>query len=494
MNRVLAASPVAAFAFVGMLAVAAVAVRTGFMSDEALRLWAGASTAADGDVPIGRIVAAYPTLPFIVTTLVSWLAPAGTPAPALVAAGLLALLAGCSFLALCRSGLNGPVALIATVLIAFHPALLRAAIGGPSDMFLAVFLLILCLSLYDLRSRSGASEVMAVGLTLLALAFSHPMGAAITFAAVPFLAFAVPPVLVASSALNVVLALIFPTLFAIGTFAYVSWVFPGDGWSFFASPAQSLSIRAANLARVFGEGLSGSLAIDAGLAMGAALAIGAPLVVVMLILVRRRRPLVTPALVFAAAVIAAAVISVGTGLFGDPAAIAVAAPVLAAAVMTRIPVARERIVLALVLLAVGWLGGAASIALVDPTMVAQVRAAAAGTDGEQLDALAAGGAATKLDGVLVDIDNTPAFLLGRGRARGIDGSSSDAFALAMLFSRIESPVVAVPDPQTAIGANDRLDRAFPTLFRQGLEGYRIIYQNNTWRLFSRVEDDHAHKD
>ena len=105
---------------------------------------------------------------------------------------------------------------IVTLLIAFHPALLRAVIDGPADMFLAAFLLMLCLALYDLRARSGTSEVMAVGLALMALAFSHPMGAAFAFAAVPFLAFAVRPMLVANSALNVVVALIFPTLFMIG--------------------------------------------------------------------------------------------------------------------------------------------------------------------------------------------------------------------------------------------------------------------------------------
>jgi len=58
----------------------------------------------------------------------------------------------------------------------------------------------------------------------------------------------------------------------------------------------------------------------------------------------------------------------------------------------------------------------------------------------------------------------------------------------MLFARIDSPFVAVPDPQSPSGANDRLDRAFPTLFREGLAGYRVIYQNNTWRLFEKLKE------
>jgi hypothetical protein len=494
MTRTLAATPIASFAFVVMLALAAFAVRNGLIADDALRLWAGASTAADGQVPIGRIVAAYPTLPFLTTTFVAWLAPAGTPAPALVAAGLLALIAAFCFLSFRKAGLPIAAAGIVTLLVAFHPALLRAVVAGPSDMFLAAFLLMLCLALYDLRARSGTSEVMGVGLALMALAFSHPMGAAFAFASVPFMAFAVRPLLVASSAFNVVIALVFPTLFMVAAFTYVSWVFPGDGWTFFAAPAESLSLWTAAVTRLFGDGLSGFLTVGASLAMGTALAVGAPVAVVMVALVHRRRPLVVPAVVFAAIAIAATAISVLSGFFGDPTALVVAAPVLAAAVVIRMPVARERLGLAIALLMLGWLGGLVSLALVDPITVNRLYAVFERGGTEDADALAAGGAAIGRDGVLVDVDNAPAFELGRGRARGILGPQSEPFALAMLFARIDTPFVAVSDPQSSAGVNDQLNKAFPSLFRSGPPGYRVIYQNNTWRLFARIKNDPDHRD
>jgi hypothetical protein len=486
MNRTLTVAPIASLAFVAILALSALAVRNGMIADDALRLWAGASTAADGQVPIGRIVAAYPTLPFMTTTLIAWLAPADTPAPALVAAALLAIIVAFCFLSFRKAGLPIAAAGVVTVLVGFHPALLRAVVAGPSDMFLAAFLLMLCLSLYDLRARSGTSEVMAVGLALMGLAFSHPMGAAFAFAAVPFLAFAVRPVLVASSAFNVVIALIFPTFFAVAAFSYVSWIFPGDGWSFFAAPAESLSIWTAAVAGVFGNGLAGPVTLDASLAMGAAFALGAPLAVVVLALVYRRRPLVVPGIVFAAITIAATAISVLSGFFGDPTAIVVAAPILAAAVVIRVPLARERLGFTIALLVLGWLGGLLSLALVDPLALNYFQAASGRGGGDRVDALAAGGAAVGHDGVLADVDNAPAFVLGRGRARGILGPESEPFALAMLFSRIDAPFVAVPDPQSETGLGDRLDKAFPSLFRDGAPGYRIIYQNNTWRLFARL--------
>jgi hypothetical protein len=484
--RMVAAAPVAALAFVATLALTAVAVRNGLIGDDVLRLWAGASVAADGQVPIGRIVAGYPTLPFLTTTFVAWLAPAAAPAPALVAAGLLALIAAFCFLSLRRIGLCFAVAMIFTLLIAFHPALMRAVIAGPADMFLAAFLLMFCLALYDLRARSGTSEVMHVGLALMGLAFAHPVGAAFAFAAMPFLTFAVRPALVANSAVNVVIALIFPTVFMLLAFAYVSWIFPGDGWSFFAAPAQSLSLWTAAVARLFGDGPLGIPALDASLAMGAALAISAPVAVAMLARVYRRRPLVIPAAVFVATAIAATVICVASRFFGDPTAIIIAAPVLAATVVIRIPIARERTVIVSMLLVLGWLGAFVSLALVDPLTMDRLRAAVDPAASERLDAIAAGGATAGRDGVLADTDNAPALVLGRGRAHGLLGPESEAFALAMLFARANTPFIAVPDPQSPTGANDRLDRAFPSLFREGLAGYHVIYQNNTWRLFAKM--------
>lgn len=484
MSRSLAAAPLASLAFVAILLLGAVAVSHGMIADDALRLWAGASTAADGQVPFGRIVAAYPTLPFLTTALVAWLAPPLAPAPALVAAGVLAVIAAYCFTAFRAIAVPKLPAAAATLLIALHPAVLRAVVAGPSDMFLAAFLLMFCLALYDLRARSGTSEVMRVGLALMGLAFSHPLGAAFAFAAMPLLAFAVRPALVVHSPFNVVVALIFPTIFAISAFSYASWIFPGEGWTFFAAPTQSLSLWTAALVRMTGENLSGLLTLYASLAMAMALAIGAPIAPVMLSLVFRRRPLVVPAALFVGAAIAATAISTMTGVFGDPAAIVIAAPMLAAVVVLRVPVARERLGLTLALLLWGWFGGFASLVLIDPVTVNYFGAALGGS-GERFDALTAGGAATGDDGVLVDIENAPAFVLGRGRVDGIFGPQSENFALAFLFARIDTPFVAVPDPQSGAGANDRIDKAFPNLFREGAPGYRLVYQNNTWRLFAR---------
>jgi hypothetical protein len=480
------ALPFAAGAFAAAMFLAAIAVENGVVPDDSVRLWAGATLAGDGNVSIGRIVAAYPTVPFLATVLVALVAPDGTPAPALVAAALLALIGALWLVAFAKAGLPLAAAIAATVLLAFHPMLLRATVAGPAELCLVLFLYLFGRALYDLRARSTTSEVMAVGLSLLGLAFSHPIGAAIAFSSVPFLVFAVRPVLVANSAFNVVIVLIFPSVFAVGAFYYLSWVFPGSGWSFFAAPAASLAAWSAGVARLFGDGVIGSPALDAAMATLVALTLGAPLVLIAIGSMYRRRPLLAPALVFVATVVTAAAISVGTGLFGDPAAIAAAAPVLAAIVVMRAPVVRERLAVFMLLLALGWLGGTVGLAVVDPATTTHIAALLDGSDDrERLDALALGGALAGRDGALVDTDTAPAVVIGRGRAHGLLAPPSEAFALTLLFRRFDAPYVALPNPQSNGGVNDRLNKAFPLMFRDGDPDYHVIYQNNTWRLYKR---------
>jgi hypothetical protein len=481
--RALAVSPIGLLTFLAALALAAFAMRLGLVADDSVTLWAGAISAGGGDVPLGRIIASYPTLPFLFTTALEFITPSGTPAPALLAAGLLGFLARAFFRAFRNAEFSVSVAAAATLLLALHPAMLTACLAGAAEMFLVLFLYLFGNALFELRARTAAPEVMTAALSLLGLAFSHPIGAAVDVAAVPLLLFAVRPSLIANSALNVLLALVFPTVFALGAFVYVSWVFPGSGWSFLASPAESLAGWAANTVRIF----PGPLSLNAAIALAAALALGAPIVPLAIHVVRERRPLVVPPLVYAGAVIGAAFVAVATGLFGNPAPLVAASAILAAVIAARVPLPAEHRRLVLPLLIAGWFGGLVAVAIVSPRTAMQLRAVFEGPPAEpaRLDALKLGGALSKIDGVLVDIENAPMVVLGRGQARGLIGPQDPDFALALLFRRIDTAFVAVPDPHSATGIRDHLNEAFPLLYRDGAPGYRLAYQNKTWRLYIR---------
>jgi membrane protein XagC len=486
-SRLLPAATIGLFVFAAILSLAAIAVRDGFLADDGVMLWAGAITAGDGGMSIGTLVAAYPPIPFLASAMLDVIGPAGTPAPALVAAAIGAGVAAIWFASLRRSGLPLAAACATTVLLALHPALLRAAIAGPADMFLVVFMAMLAGALYDLRARSGVSETMAVGLALVGMAFSHPIGAAFACAATPFMILAVLPALAANSAVYVVLTLVFPTLFAAASFAYLSWVFPGSGWSFLVAPAEAVSTWAAAFSRGSLETTIGSSAVGAGIAMALAFVLGAPLAVFAATTVFRRRPLVIPALVLCGASVAAAVLAVATGRFGDPVPLSVGPVILAAVMIIRVPELHRRPAIVLGLLAAGWLGGGMALAILDPRLPAEATAALAGArvNAERADALDLGGVTAARDGVLVDSVNAPAVVIGRGRARGLIAPTEEDFDLAIITSSVRTPFVAVPDPQSGAGAQDRLNKAFPLLYRNGPPGYRLIFRNGSWRLYAR---------
>ncbi len=485
MTRKFDAIPVGFVGFVAMLMLASLSIQSGIIPNDTISLWAGAIIAGEGKLSIGQIVAAYPTLPFLATAAIEFVTPSGTPAPTLLSAGLTGLLACLWFASFRGVRLSLAAACAATALLAFHPALLRAAIAGPSEMLVAIFLFLFGNALFDLRVRGAAPEVMVTAFALLGLAFSHPMGAAIACAAAPFLVFAVRPMLVANSAFNVVVILIFPTVFSVGAFTYISWVFPGSGWSFYSSPSQSLTAWTTGIVNLFGGELSGFHALDAAIAFAVALALGAPLALIATYNISLRAPLSLPMLVLMATGVAAAALSVGTGWFGDPAAVAVIAPVLCAIAIIRIPEARDDLGRMFGLLALGWFGGVLALGLIDPRAIAQFGGAAAQADIERVAALNIGRAMIGRSGVLVDTNNAPAVVVGRGNARGLLPPTDERFVLSLMFGKLDAPFVAVPKPQSATGAADRIDRNFPEFYAHGARGYRLIFENDIWRLYGR---------
>ena len=249
MTRALAASPIALLAFVGgACARRPSRCARGLVSDDAVTLWAGAISAGDGEVPIGRIVASYPTMPFLATTLLELITPSGTPTPALLAAGCWRCWPASGSWRFAPPACRRLAAAPATLLIALHPAMLAACLAGAAEMFLAAFLYLLGNALFDLRARTAAPEVMTVGLALLGLSFSHPIGAAIAVAVLPRCRVRGAPDAGRQFRAQRRAGAGLPDRLRVGAFAYVSWVFPGSGWSFLAAPAESLAGWAADAA------------------------------------------------------------------------------------------------------------------------------------------------------------------------------------------------------------------------------------------------------
>ena len=420
----------------------------------------GASTAADGGMPIGRIVAAYPTLPFLPTTL-DRVAGAGRYAGAGLGGGRRSLAHACARVVSCRCAtaacrLAPPPR--QRCLLAFHPALLRAVIAGPAEMFLAAFLLMICRALYDLRARSGTSEVMAVGLALVALAFSHPMGAAFAFAAVPFLVFAVRPALVANSAVQCAsLRWFFRPSSRSPLSATCRGFFPAPVGAFWSRRPKACRSGPRRSSRGFGGRLTGCdrarCRADVRLrSCSARRSAGRHHARVV-----RRRPLVVPAARLRRRVHRGGGLCRGDRHVRRSGGLAVAPAVLAALVVTRVPDVRRPVAALLPLLRAGWSavpsvsrsstrGWPRASPMPSPSS-SRARLRPAQTirwKGRPRSTPAARPPATTAS--WWKSINAPAFVLGRGRARGIISAADERSTLAILTRRVRYAVRRRPGP------------------------------------------------
>src|SRR5262249_58174871 len=138
----------------------------------------------------------------------------------------------------------------------------------------------------------------------------------------------------------------------------------------------------------------------------------------------------------------AAMMTVSTGLLGNPASVGVAAPILALLVIVRIPELGRWPARLIALLIVGWIGGFLGTLTIDPG----AGLAAAGADPriratDRADAFRLGAATKELDEVMVDSEHAPMVIIGRERVHGLIAPLSDSYALSMLRARVDAPYV-----------------------------------------------------
>ncbi len=286
----------------------------------------------------------------------------------------------------------------------------------------------------------------------------------------------------------------FRPCFAVGAFAYVSWVFPGSGWSFFAAPAESLSAWSAGVARVFGDGFTGSLTLDAALA------------ILHRACARRtaRRRRARNAFAAAAAGRAGRWCSPRSWSRrrrspSRPASSAIRPPLWSRRRCCRgrrhARAGRARAALAVRSRCslLGWFGGAAGIGIVDPRdRDATPRHGRRASRRPRAARCARRSAAPRSDAMACWSTPTmrPPSCSAAAARTACSTRRASRSRWRMLFGRLATPFVAVPDPQSITGASDRLNKTFPPLYRHGAPGYRARIPKHdlalVWRISNRA--------
>jgi hypothetical protein len=412
-------------AFAAILAVDHWLRLHGFVAGAVMSDWGEVVLYGDGKGSFREFTTRYPPIAFALNLIV------GVPVrelcslpPPIVTAALLAAM-WASALRAGGYGQWGSVAL--TALVCLNPFFLYMATTGVSAMLLLIAVYWFATAYRSSRFNGRVTDFMNLAFALAFIAFVHPFGAFICVLALPFLVFALPPSLVARSAVNSMLVLLFPLLFALASFTYGSALFQDSTSAFLRS--------------VIGHFAA---------AVGADQENGQP-----------------------------------------PVMVEMAAPTVALAVVAvRYWPAdrRRRGVIAALLLVLAALGASTPL-LWRTGEPAHWRQAAMGTPviaEQNAGAASLGRFLAAHNDVLIDASAHPEILAARGSARGLVVPTDEAFMLTTVKHQVRSRVIAVPDPNgPAMHDGDLLNQMFPKLYEQGMRGYGLTYDAIGWRVYER---------
>ncbi len=453
----------------------------GFVSTYDLDLWGRALLANGGLMSTGDIVTSYPPLRYVATRGLQTIFPAlGQPTVALLSA----LLAGgiaTSWFAVFRVRRFGVVrAALVTLLLVANPLFLRTVAEGAGFVVLQFAIWMLALGMLNLRRGNRVNDVMLVAIALLIIAFSHPFGIILAFAALPFLALVVPSEQLDRTPLSLFLMLLFPVIFSIAGFVYVNWLFTGDPFHFvtaIGTEETSLSLG--------GSYSAASIAIGTLLTAVGILA-ACPVGVMMWIRTRNQLPLHLALVSLGGMLLAATALALGFNV-APPLGLVVALAVgIGAACIAMWPRGVERSRAILVTLIAGMIGGGIFVAF-DYSDSTRWRDVMVGHSvSPRYPELASLGEALRgQNDILFDAESAPVVIAERGSVAGIWSAATENFQLKVLLRNFNDNILVVRSSASVLGS-DRLGRAIPTLFDDGMPGYRLFFDGPTWRAYKAI--------
>ncbi|MCW2307718.1 hypothetical protein [Rhodobium gokarnense] len=451
-------------------------------------LWGRALLVNAGVVPFETAATAFPPLPQMVAVSVNWLLPGlGPLALSLLVALLAAWLVTTWFVMLRKAKFGLAASLAVTALLAFNPIFVRAVTEGTGGVLVLLGVWLLALGIFNLRRSYRVNDIMLVSIALVVLAFSHPFGAVLAIASIPFLALVAPPDLLERSPISVFLVLLFPLAFSVLSFIFVNWILAGDAFHFLARAAANVASMSDRSGAVFPP----NMLVVAALAAAGTL-VAAPITIVMAMQARTLQPLLLATIGLCAMLVSAIVFAALLGV-APPLALALGpAAVIAAACTVYWPDSRLHRRAIMLWLVAGFFGATVILVGDASPQTRQWLSAALGAEQgrmEEENALLARLLADSRD-ILLDAEAAGAVVAMRGSADGL--LSADAFAVRIASTRREMtwPVVVVRNAASALGM-DKVGRAFPELFEKGAPGYRMVFDGPTWRAYRAIGEDRS---
>jgi hypothetical protein len=461
----------------------------GYAGDFDQHRWAKVLATLDVDeFRLEHIGLLYPHVPIYLLSMLHSLFGVGSAATPVLLSGIsTALLLGLWNRHMRHKGYRLRVRLAMVALFATHPFALWAASSALNTSLAVLFFYVFGYACYLIISVHDVRAVIMAAFLLPILFLTDERTTFVFLALLPLLPFLAPPRMQENSLLSVYSLMGFPLAVAVAGWIYLNWVFHGDPWSFLH--ATEASFRGAVmqpestpwLVHWGGQWLAPALIALAA----AAMAFPLPLWLTWKNRHYGRRMAAALAL-FLHPVIA---VGLATAAFFLDDMINIVVLLLAATmtVILFVPRQHARLPLLLALLALGNAGGWLALSLYPGQQANAWLQAMRGKAVEQDETLAELGMWLKANPGETLLDDRPLYraIVARGHARDLVLPFTHQFKNEMKRPAPITPQIVVSHPAGPAAALDRVTQQFPTLFREGLPGYALAFDNGDWRVWRR---------
>jgi len=426
-----------------------------------------------GKADLSTLLATYPPLPYLLLSALEPLARlTGLSSPAL----LTGLLTGGFFVSYCtalrRARYEGLGVAFLAILLAVHPFMLFSVASGPEALLLIWGVWLFGLGLFGFRATGGINDLIMLTLSLPLLALTNIEGVVIAISAIPFLLMAVPPQLLQRAFISVYTVLLFPLAFAGLSLVFISLVMLQDPFAF-VTPEMIYPSRWSvepwwNVAAACTAAIVGATMIIPG----------------MILRSSTRRPLKFAAGALLGTLAVAATSLVLTGFASS--AITAISPGIGAAAVASVCWPREasRELRVSALMAIGLAVSSGVVGASIPTVRPVLEGIAGKLDLELTDDAELGQFLIDREDVMFDAIANPAVVGARGGTQGLVTALDPAFTVATLKRELEATYVVSHRHKPGF-SDDLIVRIFPRLHADGAPGYRLAFENETWRVWER---------
>jgi hypothetical protein len=475
--------------------LAAWVISNHYLNDSALLRWSKLLTVLDAsEVHLEYIGMMHPHVPIYLLAPFYYLPGLATPAaPYLlsVLSGGLLLMIWNYHLRLKRYGAAARGLLL--LLAGLNPLFLWTVSSGSEKALSLLMYYLFCFAILRTLLQMDARSIIMLAATLVGYFFVDERTFFLAVAFFPLIPMVAPPTMLRESPLSVFFVIILPLMLAIGSWFYLNWVFHGDAQTFLTVTDSSfLGARLDSGESLWLRSVGGTWMMPTLLSLGLAL-ISFPSLLWQASVVWHSSRLRNGVLVFLLVPVLAMGVASGGFFIAHPAEMLFLLCAGSMAGLLLLPRANRRqktlaagMLLLGDLVAAGWFMGYPSVDML------KWRQAISGQDQDVPQEMDRGLghwlAENRLPTLIADRAGYRA-IAARGDSKGLLLSFMPEFKLALQRADPGVAQVVVINPSHERAYADRVTRQYPDLYRNGLPGYRLVFQNPHWHVYRRWEAD-----